>query len=297
VVAIGFVGPGVQNGIAVDRMWHTIGTGFFWGTVNTANDDLAKRLYDTYLVTAAHVVTDCDNAIKANPKLGPVKVRVNPVAGAVSAVEFDLFNELSDSLATWIRNPDSKDVSVISVNLAPLRDKQFESAFFTDDFLVADKKKMSDIGASDGDGVFVLGFPMDMAGAQRNYVIVREGVIARLEEMLDGAADYFLIDSFIFPGNSGGPVILRPEGVLDAMQGTKANNQSLLIGIVVESIDYVDTAVSQQTGHPRVSFEENAGLGKVLPVDYIRDAVSAARLIAKLPSAQPSKPRLAKSRR
>jgi S1-C subfamily serine protease len=296
VVAIGFVGPGVRNGVAVERMWHTIGTGFFWGTVAVPNDDASKRLYDTYLVTAAHVVTDCDNLLKTNPKLGPVKVRVNPLASATSAVEFDLFDQLSDSVATWIRNPNSKDISVISVNLAPLRDKQFSSAFFPDDLWAADTDKLRNVGVGVGDGVFVLGFPMDMAGDQRNYVIVREGIVARIAEMLDGAADYFLVDSFIFPGNSGGPVILRPENAFDAMQGTKANSQSLLIGVVVESISYVDNAVSQQTGRPRVSFEENAGLGKVLPVDYIRDAVSAARLIAKPAPATSSKPRPAKPR-
>jgi hypothetical protein len=59
-----------------------------------------------------------------------------------------------------------------------------------------------------GDGVFVLGFPTGLAGVQRNYVIVRQGCIARISEMLDGAAPGFLIDAPVYPGNSGGPVVM-----------------------------------------------------------------------------------------
>jgi hypothetical protein len=41
------------------------------------------------------------------------------------------------------------------------------------------------------DGVFVLGFPMGLAGTQRNYVVVRQGAIARIGEMLDNASKSF----------------------------------------------------------------------------------------------------------
>ena len=73
---------------------------------------------------------------------------------------------------------------------------------------------------SAGDGVFVLGFPMNLAGVQRNHVIARQGVIARVSEMLDGASQTFMIDSFVFPGNSGGPVVLKPD--VAAIGETKA---------------------------------------------------------------------------
>ena len=179
--------------------------------------------------------------------------------------------DVADPGANWVDNPRGKDVSVIAVNLNTLRDKKFEFSFFQSDNFVERIDQMRANGVSAGDGIFVLGFPMDMAGAQRNYVIVREGAIARVGEMLDRASDTFLIDLFVFPGNSGGPVVLRPD--LFAVNGTKPQVNSLLIGIVVESVEYDDTANSQQTGRARITFEENSGLAVVLPVDYVEETV------------------------
>jgi hypothetical protein len=45
VVALGFVGPGVENQIQVARMWHTIGTGFFYGKLLKDDPDITKRMY------------------------------------------------------------------------------------------------------------------------------------------------------------------------------------------------------------------------------------------------------------
>jgi hypothetical protein len=38
-----------------------------------------------------------------------------------------------------------------------------------------------------------------LAGLQRNYVIVRQGVIARISEMIEGASTTFMRDAFVFP--------------------------------------------------------------------------------------------------
>ena len=94
----------------------------------------------------------------------------------------------------------------------------------------ADSNKLKEIGSTAGDGVFVLGFPMDLAGAQLNYVIVRQGIIARINELLDKASSTFLLDAFVFPGNSGSPVILKPE--ITSIEGTPHNMRAYLIGVV-----------------------------------------------------------------
>src|SRR5208282_3835840 len=98
---------------------------------------------------------------------------------------------------------------------------------------------------------------------QRNYAIVRPGAIARVSDLIQSAATVFLIDSHVFPGNSGGPVILEPS--LLAIQGTKNNNTAYLIGMVSAYIPYTDVAISPQTQRPRVTFEENSGLAEVIP--------------------------------
>lgn len=62
----------------------------------------------------------------------------------------------------------------------------------------------------EGNEVFVLGFPLGLAGESRNYTIVRQGIVARIHDWYDDEAKVFLVDASIFPGNSGGPVLAKP---------------------------------------------------------------------------------------
>lgn len=50
----------------------------------------------------------------------------------------------------------------------------------------------------------------------------------------------------VFPGNSGGPIISRPEIV--SIEGTNSNSNANLIGILSASITYRNIMVSKQTG-------------------------------------------------
>jgi hypothetical protein len=79
-----------------------------------------------------------------------------------------------------------------------------------------------------------------------------------------------LIDALVFPGNSGGPVITRPE--LTSIEGTKRQNNAYLLGVVRAYVPYQDVAISQQTGRPRIAFEENSGLAEVIPMDFRHQA-------------------------
>ena len=63
------------------------------------------------------------------------------------------------------------------------------------------------------------GFPMGQVGKERNYTIVRHGSLARVRDAIVGSSESFLVDTLIFPGNSGGPVVIRPEAL--AVGGTK----------------------------------------------------------------------------
>jgi hypothetical protein len=83
----------------------------------------------------------------------------------------------------------------------------------------------------------------------------------------------FMIDSFVFPGNSGGPVVLKPD--MFAIQGTKSQSKAALIGVVTDYRPYTDVAISPQTHRARVLFEENSGLADVLPIDYVEDTIRA----------------------
>jgi hypothetical protein len=160
-----------------------------------------------------------------------------------------------------------------SINWKLLQDRGIDVELFYSDINAADTTKMKDIGVSAGDSVFVIGFPMNLAGKQRNYAIVRPGAIARISDLMESATTMLMIDSHVFPGNSGGPVILEPT--MMSIEGTKSNNKAYLLGIARDYIPYSDFAVSQQTQHPRVSFEENSGLADVVPVDRINEMIKA----------------------
>src|SRR5690242_17616296 len=82
---------------------------------------------------------------------------------------------------------------------------------------------------SEGDSVFVLGFPMGIVGDERSRVIARSGSVARIQDMLAGTANSFLVDASVFPGNSGGAVVSRPQ--MASIGSSEAISQSLLVGI------------------------------------------------------------------
>ena len=54
-----------------------------------------------------------------------------------------------------------------------------------------------------------------------------------------------------------GPVILKPE--LTAIEGTKAQKQALLIGIVHSYLPYEEIAISLQTHKERIRFQKTRG--------------------------------------
>lgn len=89
----------------------------------------------------------------------------------------------------------------------------------------------------------------------------------------------FYIDAFAFPGNSGSPVFLKPN-VFRYIKGTVFAGEDPIggkfIGIIGAYLPYQEVAISQQTGRPRVMFEENTGLALVWSTNYIKDIIQSA---------------------
>ena len=113
---------------------------------------------------------------------------------------------------------------------------------------------------------------MSISGKAKNFVIVRQGIIARVdEEVLEDG--FYYIDASAYPGNSGGPVIVNPEVV--AIQGTGTNGSAGLIGVISSGETYSDVAVSQQTGEAKVIFTEQTGLVRIVPVERIYEIIDS----------------------
>jgi hypothetical protein len=260
------------GGAPQQTKWLTEGTGFLYGSFTEIDSSVPppnNKRYRVFLVTAKHVVQEHCARLHTD-----LDVRLNAKDPSKGGQGFSIPNQPPAGEGGWFFHPDPKiDIAVVVVDLNKAKQQGFEPDWFASDAHAANKEKLKSLEVSAGDGIFALGFPMNLAGEQRNYVIVREGVIARISEMLDGASQTFMVDSFVFPGNSGSPVVLRPE--ILSIAGTKSQNTAYLIGIVLSYIPYQDVAISPQTGRARISFEENSGLAQVLPVDYIDETIKA----------------------
>jgi len=251
VVAIGF-----EN---AEKERHYAATGFLYGKLIKQEGE--SKNYRIFLVTNKHVFNDSKTAwLRFNPE------------GDEPAKEFEVLLMDSNNKQTWLVHPDPEvDLAIIGINAGFLSEQGIRFSFFRSDQHITTRAQATELGISEGDGVFVLGFPMGMIGEKRNFVIVKQGVIARIRDTLAGHTKEFLVDASIFPGNSGGPVVSRPEMI--AIQGTKANGNASLLGVVSSYVPYQDVAISMQTKRPRIIFEENSGLASIVPVDYLLEII------------------------
>ena len=112
---------------------------------------------------------------------------------------------------------------------------------------------------NEGDGIFIVGFPTGYYEDAKNWPVVRQGVIAQFQPYLRGQAETFLIDGSVFPGNSGGPVVTKPQDL--HIIGTNHIKSNALVGMV--------------SGH-QLSKQENADLGIVVPLDTINYVIDIA---------------------
>jgi S1-C subfamily serine protease len=253
VVAIGIEDPSGGG-----RKW--VASGFLYGH-NIADKEGDTKSYRVYLISNRHVF---ENLLAVYLRFNP---RTNEPAREYT---LNLLNENGTSL--WFPHPNAKiDVAVIPINFNLLQEHAMQAVYFQSDQHVANIDKLNELGITEGDFAYVLGFPMGLVGGERNIVIVRSGTIARIRDALVRANQEYLIDAFVFPGNSGGPVVSKPEAF--AIQGTKSQGAAYLIGIVKSYVSYQDVAVSLQSKRPRVIFEENSGLAAIHPIDFVQEAI------------------------
>ena len=263
LIPVGYLTAVVSLGIVSSGEYGHRGTGFLYR--HPIAQTTEQTTYLSMLVTSAHVA--------AAARSSPTHVRFDsPSDGSLTV------GSIADlTHGDWFRHPNA-DVAVrVVYPKSPLmsgRDAADTEVFVGD----TGTTFAEGVRLAEGDGVFIIGFPLDLIGKQQNYPIVRFGVVSRIQDWLRGDKTTFLIDAPAFPGNSGGPVIVKPEAI--ALTGTKAISRALLAGVIKSNIRSRDVAVSQQTGEPRIVFEENTGLTEVVPIELVREtAVLAAAAI------------------
>ncbi len=250
----------VSIGIKNNNELAWIGTGFIVGRPITDNND--NKTYHCFLITNKHVLG----------KNKTIYLRFNTIEG--NQVK-DYPVELEENnRPIWIGHAsDDVDVAAFNINPQTLHVDAVQYNFFQLDEHVMLVSDIQQNKLSEGNPLFILGFPMGILFPQNthSFAISRPGSIARIRDLLINRANHFLIDANIFPGNSGGPVVTCP-GVV-SIEGTTPYNKASLIGIVKSYVPFIDVAISQQTQRPRITFEENSGLALVETVDSIKETV------------------------
>lgn len=251
---------------AADGKKRWFGSGFIVGRPVDAD----KKRANVYLITNRHVIGDRSEVQILLNKRG--------CAGSVA-----LKCKLREGSAQYYSvHPDS-NVDVVACQLnGGIVQSVSELTWFDLDENALTLDQMKANGVDEGCLVYAVGFPMGIVSDGIKAPFMRLGCISRIEDAFCRTGDgTYYVDAQTFPGNSGGPIISRPESV--ALAGTKHNEKASLIGILNSYQPYFDYLVSQQTGRPVMIHRENSGLTKVFPVDRIIETVSAeSRRYAKL---------------
>lgn len=246
-----------------EPVFRSTATGFLLGKA-VSNEDEGQQQFRLFVVTNRHVFYND----KTKQFVKEVLFRFNTTDNKSHHFKLSLLDTAGKPIWSMHKN-EKVDLAVLQINPVAIKTAEIDFYFFQD----SNTFQAKDFGSkniSTGDGLFVLGFPMSISGKAKNFVIVRQGIIARVdEEVLEDG--FFYIDASAYPGNSGGPVIVKPEVV--SIQGTSSNSTAGLIGVISSGETYSDIAISQQTGEAKVIFTEQTGLVRVVPVEFIYEII------------------------
>lgn len=227
---------------AIGQEVRPVGTGFF---VATQRDQVV-------LVTAKHVVRRADGT-----DVPDLVYRINQKSGASTVLaDSDL---VKSGNGPWFVSPTSD----LAVRFMPRDSKSPHISIPLDLFL-------SEAEVQAGTPLAALGFPMGLRSVDHAMPVARRGMVGRSDNKL------VLADLFVFPGNSGGPVLYVPPFRNGIALGPNAMAPSeMLVGMVSSFIPYSDIAISQQTQRARIVFEENSGLANLVPAWIVREFVAS----------------------
>ncbi len=247
----------VAIGVEKKRKFSCLATGFLVGFIAKDSKDPIKKQYLVFLVTNRHVFEG----------RGSVDLRFNTKSGKSKIFKQGLF--FANKESRWLAHKNKNvDLALLNVSPAILEQNSVDYIFLPPE-IFAFHRNFPKIGIETGDAVYVLGFPLGISGNVQNFACAKWGMISRADKEIIRETKAFLIDSAIFPGNSGGPVIYRPTTT--RLDNTIAVGQPYLLGVVKGYLPYEEKLFTHQTTPPSVVSlsRENSGLSFVVPVDFI----------------------------
>jgi hypothetical protein len=215
-----------------------------------------------YLVTAKHVLSEFKESFGEKAELD---VFLNFKKGNVFVQSISMIKK--NFAVDWVIDP-SSDIAAIPFLASPDFDiKTIPETLF------ASAPQVQEL-----QGLFFISYQPGIGALGRIRPITRAGMVSVFND--DGS---FYMDAFTFPGNSGSPVFIRPQPLWMTSTGVVNVGDPLrckLAGVVSGYLPYQEVAVSLQTKHPRVVFEENTGLALVSPVSAITRLFSSDAFVA-----------------
>lgn len=233
-----------------------IGTGFFLGK---PVDDKGNVI--PFLVTNKHVFRNQRNIL--------IKMREQGTDN-LKEIDAPLLND--DGSERFLMHSDQNiDIAVLPINTSYIISNHLEFAVFDIDSHAMSSNELRDNGVAEGSIVYMLGYTLGLVNKLSSVPITRMGCIARMSLEQIKESHNMLVDIQNFPGNSGSPIITRPEFI--STGGTKTLNRCVLVGIIHSYIPYRETLINSKTGETVEIRSENSGLAYAHPVEYIREIV------------------------
>ena len=135
----------------------------FYAYKTVDDPDPKKRKYQVYLVTAGHVISEFLETNK-----GDLSVRINLKIHLSPLKTFNIPRKPPTGESTWFFHPKYRqgvadnDIAAVSIRWDLIKD--LGVAYILSDIQTADIEKLKALKISAGDGAFVLGFPLQLAG-------------------------------------------------------------------------------------------------------------------------------------
>lgn len=258
-----FLNATVAIGVKADDVTRWIGTGFFV-IRNTGVYGVGKP----YLVSNRHVFEG-----KTSVVLRMINQEANSLLEVPASVS-------ENGQPQYLMHPNPNiDIAVLPLNSEFITSNNIAYYAFDIDCDASDSVQLRSNGFNEGSLIYMLGFPLGLVNEGSLTPICRMGCVSRIDESQISETGNYLIDIQNFPGNSGSPIVSRPEVL--SIGETKSLPKSLLAGIVHSYIPYQVPLVDAQTGRTVEIREENSGLANVHPVECIREIISQVQSVAK----------------
>jgi hypothetical protein len=165
----------------------------------------------------------------------------------------------------WIAHS-TADVAILPVALPKEADKVLVSS----DFFASDEK-IDSLEITIGDELNVLGFPFGIEANAAGVPVLRSGKIASFPLTPTKATGHFLLDFEVFPGNSGGPVLLEAS-MRRGPTGTGLGHYTVLLGVVARERDVQEKLAGIDETTVR---KHRLGLAEVVHASFILELLNS----------------------